>query len=145
MSNKWEFLIKKNLDGSTARYKAHLVAKGFHQQPGIDFDENFSPVINPIIVRIVLSIAFNRKWGIRQLDVNNVFLNGHLRSIWSSRRACDTLIIRIMFVVNTRLFMGSNKLRDLGSTPSCSLLDLSHLVRTCPSLFTPVVMLSFIS
>ena len=72
------FHIKQNPDGFIARYKAHLVAKGFHQQRGIDFHENFSPVINPITVRTMLSFALNRKWGLRQLDVNNAFLNGHL-------------------------------------------------------------------
>ena len=46
--------------------------------PIIDFHETFSPMINPIIVLTVLSITLNRKGGIRQLDVNNVFLNGHL-------------------------------------------------------------------
>ena len=65
-------------DNSIAQYKACLVAKGFHLQLDIDFHETFSPVINFITVRIVLSIALNCKWGIRQLDVNNVFLNGHL-------------------------------------------------------------------
>ena len=64
---------------SIARYKARLVAKGFHPQPGIDFHKTFSPVISPTTVRIVLSLTLNRKWGIRQFDVNNVFLNGHLK------------------------------------------------------------------
>ena len=72
------FRIKHNFDGSIAGYKARLVAKGFHQKSRIDFNETFNLVINPITVRIVLSIALNRKWGIRQLDVNNVFLNRHI-------------------------------------------------------------------
>ena len=78
MGNKWVFQAKKNPDGFIARYKARLVTEGFHQQPGIDFHKTFSPVINSNIVRTVLSIALNCKWGLRQLDVNNVFLNGYL-------------------------------------------------------------------
>ena len=78
MANKWVFHIKHNHDGSIARYKARFVAKGFHEQSGIDFHETFSSVINPITVCTMLSIAFNRKWGIFQLDVNNAFLNVHL-------------------------------------------------------------------
>ena len=78
MGNKWVFRIKQHPDGSIARYKARLVSRGFHQQLGINFHETFSPMINPITFRIVLSIALNHKWGILQLDVNNVFLNGHL-------------------------------------------------------------------
>ena len=78
MGNKWVFLIKQNPNGSIARYKARLVAKGFHQQPSIDFHETFCPMVNPITIRTVLNIALNRQWGICQLDVNNVFLNGHL-------------------------------------------------------------------
>ena len=78
MDNKWVFHVKQNFDGSIAWYKGRLVDKGFHQQPYIDFHETFSPVIDPIIVRIVLSISLNCQWGLRQLDVNNVFLKGHL-------------------------------------------------------------------
>ena len=78
MGNKWVFLVKQNPNGSIARYKTRLVAKRFHQQRDIDFHRIFSLVINRIIVRIVLSIALNRKWGLFQLDVNNVFLKGHL-------------------------------------------------------------------
>ena len=78
VGNKWVFHIKQNPDGIIASYKALLVAKGFHQQPGIDFHKTFNLEINHIIIRTVLSILLNRKWGIPQLDVNNVFLNGHL-------------------------------------------------------------------
>ena len=69
--------VKQNPDGSIARYKAHIVVKGFHQRPSIDFHETFNPLINLITIRIMLSIALNHKWGLCLLDVNNVFLNGH--------------------------------------------------------------------
>lgn len=59
---KWVYRIKKNYDGSIQRYKACLVAKGFHQQPGIDFFETFSPVVKQATIRVVLSIAIHFNW-----------------------------------------------------------------------------------
>ena len=79
MGNKWVFRIKENLDSSFAWYKAHLVSKGFHQQPRIDFHETFSLVIKfPSPSVLCLALHSITSGGIRQLDKNNVFLNGHL-------------------------------------------------------------------
>jgi len=73
------FKIKLNSDGTIARYKARLVAKVFHQQAGTDYLETFSPVIKPATVRLVLAIAVSCYWPLRQLDVSNAFLHGHLK------------------------------------------------------------------
>jgi len=44
------------------RYKARWVLRGFTQRPGVDYDETFSPVVKPAIVRMVLSLALTRGW-----------------------------------------------------------------------------------
>ena len=72
------FQIKRLADGSFERYKARLVAEGFHQVPGVDYGETFSPVIKPTTVRIVLSLVVSKGWVLRQFDVQNAFLHGRL-------------------------------------------------------------------
>lgn len=79
VGNKWVFRIKQNADGSLERFKARLVAKGFHQRSGINYHETFSPVIKPATIRIVLDVAVSDGLLLRQLDVNNSFLQGHLK------------------------------------------------------------------
>ena len=78
VGSKWVYHIKYNSYGSIERYKALLVAEGFHQKSNIDYHETFSPVVREITVRIVLSLAVSLSWQVRQLDVKNVFLHGVL-------------------------------------------------------------------
>jgi hypothetical protein len=75
---KWVYKIKRKQDGSLDRYKACLVAKGFRQRYGIDYEDTFSPVVKAATIRIVLSIVVSRGWPLRQLDVQNTFLHGDL-------------------------------------------------------------------
>ncbi|KAK1625891.1 hypothetical protein QYE76_000206 [Lolium multiflorum] len=70
---KWVFKVKDKSDGTIDRQKAHLVAKGFTQRASIDYTDTFSPVVKPMTVRLILSIAVSRGWALRQVDVQNAF------------------------------------------------------------------------
>lgn len=78
---QWIYKLKMNPDGSVARHKARLVAKGYSQTQRLDYNETFSSVVKPATIQIVLRIAVSRGWFVKQLDVNNAFLNGSLTEI----------------------------------------------------------------
>ncbi|CAM8986787.1 unnamed protein product [Rhodiola kirilowii] len=68
VGSKWVFKTKHRPDGSIDKHKARLVARGFAQQAGIDYQETFSPVIKPATIRLVLAIAVSRGWYLQQID-----------------------------------------------------------------------------
>ena len=78
VGKKWVYRVKENPDGTINKFKARPVAKGFLQTPGVDFKEIFSPVVNAATIIIVLTLAVNNDWKLRQVDINNAFLNGEL-------------------------------------------------------------------
>ncbi|KAJ9566256.1 hypothetical protein OSB04_002222 [Centaurea solstitialis] len=76
---KWVFKVKKDANGSISRYKARIVAKGYLQQPGIDFEEVFAPVARIETVRILIALAAAKGWELHHLDVKSAFLHGELQ------------------------------------------------------------------
>ena len=73
------FTVKVNPDGSIARLKACIVAKGHAQTYGVDYSDTFSPVAEKTYVRLFISLATTYNWDLHQLDIKNVFLHGHLQ------------------------------------------------------------------
>ncbi|CAI7854124.1 unnamed protein product [Closterium sp. NIES-54] len=76
ISSKLIFRHKYGPDGELTRYKSRLVAKGFQQTKGKDFDEIFAPVGKGTTLRVMLGMAANRGWRIKQMDITTAFLNG---------------------------------------------------------------------
>jgi Reverse transcriptase (RNA-dependent DNA polymerase) len=72
------YKIKYNGNGIIERYKTRLVAKGYTQTHGINFQETFAHVAKMNIVRILLSIEVNQGWNLYQMNVRNAFLQGTL-------------------------------------------------------------------
>ena len=81
------FTVKVNPDGSIARLKAHLVAKGYAQTYRVDYSDTFSPVAKLTSIRLFISLATTHGWDLYQLDIKNVFfLHGEMQRkfIWSN-------------------------------------------------------------
>jgi hypothetical protein len=76
---KWVYKVKTHSDGSLERYKARLVARGFQQEHGRDYDDTFAPAAHMVTIHTLLAMASIRGWSISQLDMKNAFLNGELR------------------------------------------------------------------
>jgi Reverse transcriptase (RNA-dependent DNA polymerase) len=75
---RWIYKIKYKSDGTIERYKVRLVAKGYTQTFGIDYNETFAPVAKMSSIRTLMFVATNCDWPLYQMDVKNVFLHGDL-------------------------------------------------------------------
>ena len=79
VGNRWLYKVKRNSDRSINRFKSRLVAQGFSQTHGVDYDEVFSPVARSSAIRSLLALANCNNWEIHQMDVKTAFLiNGVL-------------------------------------------------------------------
>ncbi|KAK3719576.1 hypothetical protein QZH41_006798 [Actinostola sp. cb2023] len=79
VGSKWVFRVKYNADGSMERRKARLVAQGFSQKQGVDYDETFSPVVRFESLRTVIALSVKQELKLHQMDVTTAFLNGDLK------------------------------------------------------------------
>ncbi|KAJ9557079.1 hypothetical protein OSB04_011693 [Centaurea solstitialis] len=75
---KWVFRNKLDEHGIVIRNKARLVAQGYRQEEGIDYDETFAPVARLEAIRLFLAYAAHMNFQVYQMDVKGAFLNGKL-------------------------------------------------------------------
>ncbi|GJY94675.1 retrovirus-related pol polyprotein from transposon TNT 1-94 [Tanacetum coccineum] len=76
---KWIYKVKLDELGGVMKNTARLVARGYHQEKGIDFEESFAPVARLKAIRIFLAFVSHMNMVVYQIDVKTAFLNGILR------------------------------------------------------------------
>nr|GEU30366.1 copia protein [Tanacetum cinerariifolium] len=78
IGTKWVFRNKLDKKGVVSQNKARLVAQGYNQQEGIDYDETYARVARLESIRILLAYACALDYKLFQMDVKSVFLNGFI-------------------------------------------------------------------
>ncbi len=79
IGTKWVFKNKQNEDGLIVRNKARLVAQGFTQVKGLDFDETFAHVARIEAIKLLLAFVASKGFKLYQMDVKSDFLNGFIQ------------------------------------------------------------------
>ena len=79
VGSRFVFHYKHDSSSKVAAYKTRLVAQGFLQAAGIDYDETFSPTAKRSAVRIIAAIAARNDWELEQTDIDGAYLNVQLR------------------------------------------------------------------
>ena len=80
IGSKWVFKAKKDAAGNIARYKARLVAQGFSQIGGVDYDDTYAPVARLASSRAIIAMANRLGLELHQVDIKGAYLNGILNS-----------------------------------------------------------------
>ena len=78
IDTKWVYKAKYKSDRSVEEYKAILVANGFTQKEGFDFQETFAPTSRMTAIQLVLVLETEEGWTVYQMDVKSTFINGNL-------------------------------------------------------------------
>ena len=75
---RWVFILKRDTDNRPKRYRARLVAKGFSQIQGIDYNETFAPVARHDTLRLLLALAATFDFEVHGIDIKSAYLHGEL-------------------------------------------------------------------
>ena len=78
-TSKWVFTVKRTTAGSVERFKARLVARGFSQKYGIDFEDTFAPTVRHDTLRAFLAVVCSEDLELHSMDVNNAFTESVLK------------------------------------------------------------------
>ena len=76
VGSRWTFRLKRDNMGNIDHYEARLVAQGFSQVPGLDFNKTYSPTIRLTSIRLILTLACKYDLELRHIDVKGAYLNG---------------------------------------------------------------------
>jgi hypothetical protein len=120
VTSRWVTTDKYGPDGEVTRRKARLVARGFQQEEGIDYEETFASVVKSTSTRILLALAALCRWHIHQGDVKTAFLNSDLdKPVYMKAprdvqlpRGCCLLLLKALYGLKQSPRAWYQKLRD---------------------------------
>ncbi|GJY07407.1 retrovirus-related pol polyprotein from transposon TNT 1-94 [Tanacetum coccineum] len=116
IGSKWVFRNKRDETGIVIKNKARLVAQGYNQQEGIDYDETFALVARLEAIRIFLAFATYMNFIVYQMDVKSAFLNGKLKEVYVKQPPGLREMSSLTMSANwTKPFMDLNKLQEHGT------------------------------
>nr|GEU52566.1 putative RNA-directed DNA polymerase [Tanacetum cinerariifolium] len=154
---RWVFIRKRNENDEVIIYKARLVAQGFSQIPGIDYEETYSPVMDAIMFWYLISLVISENLDMRLMDVVTAYLYGSLDSdiymkipegfkmpeaLSAKPKTCTLSSYKDLFVyVDDLNIIGTSKeinevvvhlkeefeMKDLGKTKYCLGLQIEHM------------------
>ena len=78
VGSRWSYHLKHDANGAIVCYKARLVAQGFTQSFGVDYNETYAPVAKFASTHVILTLATQKDWEVEQVDVKNSYLNAEL-------------------------------------------------------------------
>ena len=81
IGTKWVFRNKQDEHGMVRRNKARLVAQGFTQVEGLDFEETYAPVVRLEAIRMLLAYAAHHNFKLYQMNVKSAVLNGPIQEL----------------------------------------------------------------
>jgi hypothetical protein len=150
VGTKWVFRNKQDEHGVVTRNKAQLVAKGYSQVKGLDFDETYAPIARLELIRILFAYATYHGFKLYQMDVKSAFLNGPINEEVYVEQPPPPPALKIvstltMCINSQRRFMGSSKPEEHGmnaceiflslmaskSVKPILLSSLKQLLKTC--------------
>ena len=79
VTTRWVFTKKKDEHGNVVRYKARLVARGYTQEYGVDYQETFAPVLKAKSLRLITALAATDEDELEQIDFKTAYLNARLK------------------------------------------------------------------
>ncbi|GJU19928.1 retrovirus-related pol polyprotein from transposon TNT 1-94 [Tanacetum coccineum] len=82
ISSKWVFRNKRDETGIVIKNKERLVAQGYNQQEGMDYDETFSSVVRLEAIMIFLTFATYMNFIVYKMDIKSAFLNSKLKEVY---------------------------------------------------------------
>nr|GEY92521.1 hypothetical protein [Tanacetum cinerariifolium] len=109
----WIYKVKLDELGGILKNKARLVARGYRQEEGIDFEESFAPVVRLEAIRIFLAYAVYKNMVLYQMDVKTAFLNGSVDPILFIRRNGNDLLLVQIYVDDIIFATSTPELCDL--------------------------------